>query len=359
MNHSDTFLRSHGCSPVRPPDAIIVRRFVRDLVRYHFTKALVAPIYYVSQIAREFFPSAKLFSVPWIHPSSSSDRLDFIPVETNLLYLPREIRSVALPANYLREARTRACMPHLATKWRGFAVNWRGNLYRSGTVGSRNSRELPCRFSRLQMLLSLSYDIVPLNDWIMSRESDPIIPRFDQIHVARVRHPVATITYDTLPYPPLAYRSTSENRDLTLGCGIPRHFAKTSISGTGPWHGPSSIHFLFLSTSFPRFILSIAAFLCPRRTKETRVSSERAFSSHMHVRTHARTYVRTHSHVRRVTHRTAFAANNYVGDFSVACTLFLSLSLSFSLTRSFSLARVYVSSTRSFFSIRPSSRFSF
>lgn len=36
------------------------------------------------------------------------------------------------------------------------------------------------------------------------------------------------------------------------------------------------------------------------------MSSRHAFSSH------------THAHARRVTHRTAFAANNYVGDFSVA-----------------------------------------
>lgn len=55
MNHSDTFLRPWVVqSPVRPPDAIIARRFVRDLVRYHFT-GLVAPIYYVSQIGRNNF----------------------------------------------------------------------------------------------------------------------------------------------------------------------------------------------------------------------------------------------------------------------------------------------------------------
>lgn len=55
MNHPDTFLWSPSClQPVRPPDAIIVRCFVRDLVRYHFTQA-VAPIYYVLQIAVQFF----------------------------------------------------------------------------------------------------------------------------------------------------------------------------------------------------------------------------------------------------------------------------------------------------------------
>lgn len=88
MNHSDTFLRSHGCSPVRPPDAIIVRRFVRDLVRYHFTKALVAPIYYVSQIGREFFPSAKLFSVPRI--------IRLRPATGSILFRSKQIYSICL-----------------------------------------------------------------------------------------------------------------------------------------------------------------------------------------------------------------------------------------------------------------------
>lgn len=75
MNHSDTFLRHGLRSPVRPPDAIIARRFVRDLVRYHFT-GLVAPIYYVSQIGRNnFSPPVQLFSFAPSHPSSSSTRL--------------------------------------------------------------------------------------------------------------------------------------------------------------------------------------------------------------------------------------------------------------------------------------------
>lgn len=59
MNHSDTFLRHGLRSPVRPPDAIIARRFVRDLVRYHFT-GLVAPIYYVSQ---QFFPTRSIIFI--------------------------------------------------------------------------------------------------------------------------------------------------------------------------------------------------------------------------------------------------------------------------------------------------------
>lgn len=105
----------------------------------------------------------------------------------------------------------------------------------------------------------------------------------------------------TLPHQSIQDRSTSENRDLTLG--IPRHFAKTGthrgqVRDTAPL--PPFLLFLSISISLPPALEGDA-----------------------------------HAHVLRVTHRTAFAANNYVGDFSVAVRS--SLSLSLSLTRSFPL----------------------
>lgn len=62
-----------------------------------------------------------------------------------------------------------------------------------------------------------------------------------------------------------------------------------------------------LSASFPRPSVSVPRALVVRRRRRTR----------------------THAHVLRVTHRTAFAANNYVGDFSVAVHSSLSLSHTF------------------------------
>lgn len=71
-----------------------------------------------------------------------------------------------------------------------------------------------------------------------------------------------------------------------------------------------------LSASFPRPSVSVPRGLVVRRRRRTR----------------------THAHVLRVTHRTAFAANNYVGDFSVAVHSSLSLTRSFPLPSTLSLA---------------------
>lgn len=60
MNHSDTFLRHGLCSPVRPPDAIIARRFVRDLVRYHFTGAYLLRL---ADWPQQFLPTRSIIFI--------------------------------------------------------------------------------------------------------------------------------------------------------------------------------------------------------------------------------------------------------------------------------------------------------
>ena len=161
---------------------------------------------------------------------------------------------------------------------------------------------------------------------------------------------IATSAYPTVPYQP-----ASENRDLTLGWWNPAAFRKRPVYREQVRDTVLLLRLSSYSLSLSLFLSFFLSFFLSHRgfsalsQDEGGACVQRACIQLVHARTNAR----THSHVRRVTHRTAFAANNYVGDFSVAVLLSLSffLSLFFSFTCSFSFAR-------SFLSI-PSSRFSF